>query len=487
MSVVAQVSGEEVSRLLAPIDPAVPAGLFDVEDETYQAIDQEMVKLGGLQDASIDWVYIEEASRQYLSQQCKHLRIVAHLSAAWLHSGCWERWGCTLALLAGMLECYWEAAHPKPGPKGVLGKRKLVALVIDRLAEALPRLDRFTYTPTHAAAAQAALKRLQQQEAVQLDMAALGELERLLRKHSELANGVGEAAVPKAPAATEKPAPLADVIATPVSRMSMGNERETRRAVLSMAELINQQDPYDATGYQLRRFGLWAHIQVAPQVRQGNRTELMAVPLDITRVYEEAIASKAVDPALLQRIEKSLTVCPYWIRGSFLAATVATRLAMCEVAEAIRCATARFVQRMPALQQLCFSDGMVFVDDQCLAWLKGAQGPSGQGATPQEFSGLREELVSQLETGGVEPLLLRLQGLQAGFRAPRERCHTTVIAADLLAARGVSWLAQDLCANVARTMQQTTASAWEPEVFQRLQQYAASPVLAVQDKDQEPR
>lgn len=96
-------------------------------------------------------------------------------------------------------------------------------------------------------------------------------------------------------------------------------------------------------------------------------------------------------------------------------------------------------------------------------------------------------MVSQLETGGVEPLLLRLQGLQAGFRAPRERCHTTVIAADLLAARGVSWLAQDLCANVARTMQQTTASAWEPEVFQRLQQYAASPVLAVQDKDQEPR
>ncbi|MCE5976898.1 type VI secretion system protein TssA [Pseudomonas sp. JR33AA] len=487
MSVVAQVFGEEVTRLLAPIDPAVPAGLFDVEDETYQAIDQEMVKLGGLQDASIDWVFIEEASCQYLSQQCKHLRIVAHLSAAWLRSGCWEQWGGTLALLAGMLECYWEAAHPKPGPKGVLGKRKLVALVINRLAEALPRLDRFTYTPTHAAAAQAALKRLQQQEAVQLDTAALGELERLLRKHSELANGVGEVAVRKAPAATEKPAPLADVIATPASRMSMGNERETRRAVLSMAELINQQDPYDATGYQLRRFGLWAHIKVAPQVRQGNRTELMAVPLDITRVYEEAIASKAVDPVLLQRIEKSLTACPYWIRGSFLAATVATRLAMCEVAEAIRCATARFVQRMPALQQLCFSDGMVFVDDQCLAWLKGTQGPSGQGATPQEFSGLREELVSQLETAGVEPLLLRLQGLQAGFGAPRERCHTTVIAADLLAARGVSWLAQDLCASVARTMQQTTASAWEPEVFQRLQQYAASPVLAVQDKDQEPR
>ncbi|KEY87943.1 type VI secretion system protein TssA [Pseudomonas sp. P1B16] len=488
MPVVAQVPAQHITGLLAPIDPAVPAGLFDVEDETYQAIDQEMVKLGGLQEASIDWVYIEEASRLYLSQQCKHLRIVSHLSVAWLRSGCWERWGYTLALLAGMVEHYWEPAHPKPGPKGFLGKRKLAALMLNRLIEALPRLDRFTYTPALAAAAQQALTCLQQQQGIaQLDAGLLGELQRLLSKHTAVADGVGEPAAPKAPAASIDVAPLAEVIATPMPRVSMGNERETRRSVLTMAELINQQDPYDPTGYQLRRFGLWAHLQAAPQARQGgNRTELMAVPLDIAGAYEDAIAGTVIDPGLLQRIEKSVAACPFWIRGSFLAATTASRLAMGEVAEAIRATTARFVQRMPALQQLGFSDGRVFVDDQCLAWLKGGQGQGEQGAPTHEFSGLREELVSQLESGGVEPVLLRLQALQADFRAPRDRCHTTVIAADLLAARGVSWLAQDLCAGVARTMQQTTADAWEPEVFQRLQQYATAPALANQNKDQEP-
>ncbi|MNM57698.1 hypothetical protein D3C81_689120 [compost metagenome] len=478
---------QEVARLLAPIDALAPAGLFDVEDETYQAIDQEMVKLGGLHEASIDWAYIEEASCQYLRQQCKHLRIVAHLSVAWLRSNCWERWGSTLALLAGMLECYWEPAYPKPGPKGFLGKRKLVGLVINRLLETLPRLDRFTYTPAHAAAAQHALMRLrQQQDAAQLDATVLSELEHLLGNHTALANGGGEAAVLKAPAASTGTAPLAEVIAAPMPRVSLGNERETRRAVLSMAELINQQDPYDPVGYQLRRFGLWAHIQAAPHTKQANRTELMAVPRDIAGGYEDAITGTAIDPGLLQRIEKSVTACPYWIRGSYLAATVASRLAMGEVAEAIRSATARFVQRMPALQQLCFSDGLVFVDEQSLAWLKGAQGQSDQGAASQEFASLREELTSQLETGGIEPVLLRLQGMQADFRGPRERGHTTVIAADLLAARGVAWLAQDLCAGVARTMQQTTASAWEPEVFQRLQQYAAAHVVADRSKDQEP-
>jgi len=488
MSLVTGGSEAEISRLLAPIDPATPAGLFDVEDETYQAIDQEMVKLGGLQESSIDWAYIDEAARHYLGQQCKHLRIVAHLGVAWLRNGCWERWALTLALLAGMLECYWEAAHPKPGPKGYLAKRKLAGLMLNRLIEALPRLDRFTYSRDHAAAAQAALLRMQPlQAATQLDPAVLSDLQRLLLMHMDLAEGAGQPAEPITPSPISRPASLAEVMATPKSAVSMGNERETRRAVLIMAEHINQQDPYDPVGYQLRRFGLWAHIQAAPQARQGNRTELMAVPVDIVGFYEDAISSSAVDPALLQRIEKSVTASPYWIRGSYLAATVAARLAMGEVAEAIRSASARFVQRLPALQRLCFSDGVGFVDDQCLAWLKGAQGRSEPGAASQAFANLREELISQLENGGIEPLLLKLQGMQANLDTPRERCHTTVIAADLLATRGVSWLAQDLCSGVARTMQNTTADAWEPEVFQRLQQYAAPTALADRNKEQEPR
>ncbi|MBK4998175.1 type VI secretion system protein TssA [Pseudomonas sp. S31] len=483
MSLVAQVSAQEIRRLLAPVDPQMPAGLFDMEDETYQAIDQEMVKLGGLQESSIDWSYIEEASRQYLASQCKHLRIVGHLSVAWLRSRCWQNWGFTLELLAGMMEQYWECAHPKPGPKGLLGKRKLVGLIINRLLDALPRLDRFTYSCTHAAVAQEALASLRRQsEAAQLDEAALGELERLMLRHLESAESGDDAtamqAVPKI-----EPAPLLDLFAAPKASLSLGNERETRRAVLSMAEFINQQDPYDPAGYQLRRFGLWAHLHAAPAARQDNRTELMAVPLDIARVYEDAIVSTSIAPALLLRIEKSVTSSPYWIRGSYLASTVAARLSMDEVAEAIRSTTARFVLRMPALQQLCFSDGTAFVDGQCLAWLRGRVADSDQPSAGREFASLREELTSQLESSGVEPVLLHLQGMQADLLAPRERCHSTIIAADLLAARGISWLAQDLCASVAQTMQQTTADAWEPDVFQRLQHYGATSALLEKNRE----
>ena len=143
MPLVIDVPADTVKRLLLPIEPAQPAGHFDVEDETYQAIDQEMVKLGGLRETSIDWPYIDEASRQYLSSQCKHLRIVSHLQVVWLRTRQWARWADALSVLAGMLELYWDSAHPKPGPTGYLGKRKQVQRLLEGLGQAL---DPVSYT-----------------------------------------------------------------------------------------------------------------------------------------------------------------------------------------------------------------------------------------------------------------------------------------------------------------------------------------------------
>ncbi|WP_439899436.1 type VI secretion system domain-containing protein, partial [Pseudomonas gingeri] len=136
-----------------------------------------------------------------------------------------------------------------------------------------------------------------------------------------------------------------------------GNEREQRRVLLNMAEQINQQAPYEPTGYQLRRFGLWSHLQAAPAITRERRTELMAVPRDIVETYQQALITNALEPALLLRIEKSVAASPYWLNGSYLAANVASRLAMDAVAAAIRQSCERFVCRLPALMELCFSDG----------------------------------------------------------------------------------------------------------------------------------
>lgn len=463
MSLVIDVPVDVVNRLLAPIYPEQPAGHFDVEDETYQAIDQEMVKLGGLRESDIDWPYIDEASREYLTSQCKHWRIVAHLQVVWLRTRQWPRWADALALVAGMVEQYWDSAHPKPGPTGYLNKRKQVQRLLSDLGHGLPTLERSSFEPAYQAVAQRALASLKQcLESAKLEHAPLDSLQRQLDKY-------GEPLVASEPARAATGAGVLDsaFFASPKPH-APGNEREQRRAVLSMAEQINQQDPYDPTGYQLRRFGLWSHLRTVPSIVRDRRTELTAVPKDIVDGYQDALNQSAADQNLLLRIEKSVCASPYWLRGSYLAAHAASRLAMEEVAAAIRQTCERFVCRLPALLELCFSDGTPFVDAQTQAWITGADQTDTTGSPVQEYAGLRDELATQLTQEGVEVVLLRLQDLHATHDAPRQRSYATVIAADLLASRGLSWLADDLCASVARLMRDTTAQGWEPQLYQKV-------------------
>lgn len=431
MSLVIDVPADIVKRLLTPIDPGQPAGHFDLEDETYQAIDQEMVKLGGLREGDIDWPYIDEASRQYLAIQCKHWRIIGHLQAVWLRTRQWARWADALGLIAGMVELYWDSAYPKPGPTGYLNKRKQVQRLLGDIGRVLPTLERSSFEPAYQAAAELALANLQRcVESAKLDPAPLDALQRQLDKYSEPVVATEPSRV-----ATSGNA-LDSAFFTSPKPQAPSNEREQRRALLSMAEQINQQDPYDPTGYQLRRLGLWSHLRTAPLITRDRRTELTAVPKDIVDGY--------------------------------LAAQVASRLAMEQVAAAIRQTCERFVCRLPALLELCFSDGTPFVDAQTQAWITGADQTQATGSPVQEYASLRDQLTTQLNTEGVEVVLLRLQDLHATHDAPRQRSYATVIAADLLASRGLAWLANDLYASVARLMRDTTAQDWEPELFRKV-------------------
>lgn len=476
MSLVIDMPADIHQRLLAPIEVDQPAGHFDVEDETYQAIDQEMVKLGGLRENSIDWPYIDEASRQYLATQCKHLRIVGHLQVVWLRTREWGHWVEALRLLAGMVELYWDSAHPAPGPTGFLSKRKQVVRLLEGLGQAVPTLHRSSFAEVYQTQAEHALGRLLGcVEVTRLDPAPIQALQQQLARYGERAIP-GSVNRPKAADSGLAPAFFASP--TPV-----GNEREQRRALLNMAEQINLQDPYDPVGYQLRRFGLWTHLRNAPSITRDRRTELSAVPRDIVDSYQDALAANNLEPTLLMRIEKSVAASPYWLRGSYLAASVASRLAMDEVAAAIRQACERFACRLPGLTALCFSDGTPFADAQTQAWISGADQGEGASSPVQEFAGLRDELITQLNTEGVEVVLLRLQALHTEQDAPRQRSYATVIAADLLASRGLAWLADDLYTSVAQLMRDTSAQGWEPQLYQKVAQRVGTEALITAVKE----
>ncbi|WP_176098195.1 type VI secretion system protein TssA [Burkholderia cepacia] len=469
MSLVKLLAPLDLDTLLAPIDPRQPAGVFDEEDDAYQGIDHEMVKLGSLQEATIDWPYVDEAAQHYLCSQCKHLRIAGHLLTARARTRSWRGWAEATGVLAGMVERYWETSYPKPGATGYLAKRRLVGQLLERLSDSLAALENTGYGEEFYKAGQAALDSLQRSaESAQLDVPTLSRIEGLLRQKAEALR-----APELAGAKLDTPVRgdvLSDAFFTP-ALPTPGNEREGRKSLLAAAEIINQQDPYDPTGYLLRRFALWAHLTNAPSARKHHQTELMAVPADVAEGYAEALIANAVDPALLQRVERSVTTSPYWLRGSYLAAGIARRLEMPLVAEAIRQATERFVTRLPTLGKLEFADGRPFVDGETQAWISGAQASGATSAAGHDYAAVRDELHSLLEAQGVESVLRRLETIQQEATDLRHRCHVMAIAAELLQPRGLTWLADGLFVRAYQSMQNASAPEWEPNLFSLLQRH----------------
>ncbi|MDF5981581.1 type VI secretion system domain-containing protein [Pseudomonas aeruginosa] len=247
----------------------------------------------------------------------------------------------------------------------------------------------------------------------------------------------------------------------------LGDERESKRTLLAVADFINEQNAYDPTGYLLRRFALWGHLTTAPTARQDQRTELMGVPVDTVEAYREALATNNISPVLLRRVEKSVANSPYWLQGSFLAAALAQRMEMPEVASAIRLAVERLVLRMPGLKSTHFADGRQFVDSETS---HGSAAPTNNlvrrpkdESTPPcaTNSGL-------LEGQGVEHVLKRLEQLQTDAEDPRHRCHVLTIAADLVAARGFTWLANGLYDSAYRLLDSSSIEAWEPVLHNHL-------------------
>lgn len=461
----------DLDLVLSPISAQNPVGDFNEEDEDYQGIDSEMMKLGGLRETTIDWNYVDRAAQQYLRTRCKHLRIAAHLATARMRAGGWRGWAEAASVLAGIASRHWSACHPKPGAPGLPAKRRLMAQQLERLGDALSKLESPGYGEEYFKASQQALDELQRCAATtHQDATALTQLEGRLRQKAE-AMRAPELAEAQRDLSSGPPA-ITEAFFTSVA-VDPGNEREMRRSLLAMADLINRQDAYDPAGYQLRRFALWAHLGVAPSTRKDSlRTELMAVPSETAEAYGEALKANAVDPALLQRVEKSLTSSPYWLRGSFLASGIARRLEMQNVAEAIRQATERFVAKLPALARLQFADGRPFIDGETLSWISGVANEAAQPSAGREYPALRDELRDALETNGVESMLKRLEDMQQISASPRHSCHVMVIAAELLTSRGLRWLADGLCARAHQIMQNASAAQWEPDLFELLQRQA---------------
>ncbi|MGL6303448.1 type VI secretion system protein TssA, partial [Aeromonas caviae] len=245
------------------------------------------------------------------------------------------------------------------------------------------------------------------------------------------------------------------------------NDRAWRQTQLKVAELLIERQPEAAVGYRLRRHAVWAGITAVPMSGAGNKTPLAPMSADMVDEYRAAM--NAPDQGLWQRIEQSLTLAPYWFEGHRLSAEVAQKLGFGAVAQAIAEELGAFLQRLPALRELAFSDGSPFLSPECSRWLQPAKG----GSVGSGEAGLAEEVAQRHGEQGVAAALALLDERIAQLKEPRDRFHALLVQAELLAQEGMEALARQHYQHLWQEASRLGLSHWEPGLVNRLESLAA--------------
>lgn len=469
------------ARLLTSLPDEQIRGAVLADEPRWDYVETELVKLGSLAHSQVDLNAVAEACLGLLESRTKDMRVLAQLLRCLQHPAKATPLGAAISLLEAWIQAYWLLAWPGNASQ----KQRLMVQIVKRFEGALPRICE------SASAAELAqlLAQAEQLERVWLaqcpdkgellDPLVMG-LKRAQRQQvaQAQADAAGQPQSSRSSAASSPASAGPSASGAGAMLLSGGggsagvdvdssNDRAWRQTQLKVAELLIERQPEAAVGYRLRRHAVWAGITAVPMSGAGNKTPLAPMSADMVDEYRAAM--NVPDQGLWQRIEQSLTLAPYWFEGHRLSAEVAQKLGFGAVAQAIAEELGAFLQRLPALRELAFSDGSPFLSPECSRWLQPAKGGSaGSGET-----GLAEEVAQRHGEQGVAAALALLDERIAQLKEPRDRFHALLVQAELLAQEGMEALARQHYQHLWQEASRLGLSHWEPGLVNRLESLAA--------------
>jgi len=431
------------------------------DNPDWAFIDGEMIKLGALSHSSLNLSEIQQRILTLLACESKDFRLVVHLLRTLQHAGKPQELILALQLLCAWVGEYWQRAWPD----SLTMKRRLAQQTLKRFASAagsfIEQADREQRQEMLGELAHLAQCWQADEKALAAEVDALGVSYR--RQPDSTATIEPERANPEAtfatPAAVVPPVEVDDV-----------DERAWRQTQLRIAETLCARQPDNPLGFRLRRNAVWQGIVSAPQAQTDGRTPLAAFSTD--RMAEYLRAAAHPDLLLWRQVEQSLTLAPYWFDGHHLSADIAQKLGFMRVSEAIQEELGLFLQRLPQLGELSFSDRTPFLSAAAQRWLQEpptAEALSGGVPSLTSFGIDKASIWQSWQQQGLDAALSEIDRA-ARQQNPRGRFYCQLLAAGLFDDAGLTELAQQHYRHLCQVAREIRLQEWEPDLIRQLEE-----------------
>lgn len=245
-----------------PIQADNPVGERLIDDPLFDFVEDQMMKVGSLSHASVQWDEVEHSTLKLLSEKSKDLKLLIYLLQCLHNQVTPLRFTTSLQLLSDFMSLYWEDCFPAPGKRGSLPRRKFFSQIVQRLALVIDKLDFAQFDGPDRDELNTAIDALQQattqaglmSESVE---SLVAKVQAQLRRATEREQATQH--VQETPAVERK--------TTTQSAISVdsSSDKATKQTLLKVAEFLSEQEFGIALAIRVRRFAVWSSITSLPE------------------------------------------------------------------------------------------------------------------------------------------------------------------------------------------------------------------------------
>lgn len=459
------------TSIVRPITSDSPVGERLLDEPLFDFVEDQMMKVGSLSHASVQWQEVEHGAITLLGEKSKDIKLLVYLLQCLHNQLTPSRFIVSFGVMSDFIEHYWNDSFPAPGKRGNLPRRKFFSQMCQRFSIAVEKFDFASLDSQDREELQTAVeswkKTIEVNELASdvADSVALTVTSQLKRAQER------EKLQQNAPQATSSASTPVATSTAPALSVDNSSDKAAKQTLLKVAEYLAEQDSGSALAIRLRRHALWGTIATLPDHDHHGKTMLRGMQTERVKEYQDQLHQP--DLALWRKVEQSLTIAPYWFDGQLMSHDIAKAIGQESWCQAIREETRSFVERFPSVVELKFKDGSPFLTDSVHDWLANSDKVSSGSGVSGSWSEQREEAFNLAKQGGIAVAMSMLNDGLVAATEPRDRFYWRLLSADLLQHNHLDAMAKEQYQTLKKEIMQTSVTEWEPSLIQQLERNTA--------------
>lgn len=493
-----------------PVSSDNPCGENIRYESVFEDLEAELAKQESLTSETVDWNHVVTLSTDILKNSSKDLLVGAYLANGLLITRGYVGLANGLKVLSDMTQHHWDCLFP---PVKRLRARttaitwlseKAASLIADKAPSAEESQAVIDAANTLSELDSTLVEKMGDQAPM------LNELSRPLLKHRQSAEAqLAQAAKTTSPTA-ESPAAAVTSEAegqdetAAVTRSavpgrksqrgsaasvapsidSIASDTDAKKSLRSIQDISRKASNYwlgvklsDPRPYRISRMAAWLAVEALPLAADGV-TQVNPPPAERIKLFDSLI-EKAEYSAVLPELEQTLSRSPFWLDGQNKVVSVLRAMGgeYDNAEKTVIRETRSFLERVPGLQELSFSDQTPFASDQTKMWLSTEVMAGGAGAGGASTGALAGDSawVSGLAdarkkaAGGDMKAAMAIfsQGIATAGNV-RDKYYWRSALADLLLQTGKTEAAAGILEQLAANAETYKLNEWEPDLVGRI-------------------